>query len=359
MRKRELVDATAVASAGATLPADALQLNLTRQILQKLGADGPDRRSVEAKNIFERWLLAMVNSSAPAVSVYKVYRVTAAEDPANEKLRSELVEKRIAKPAQARALVDDVLELVACALAVKPEASDEVVGCNDKALTYVLMLNGKSFEYHARLDSVAEKLIRIGGCTATVAASLRYAVLAPGGQQWGIPQAHIDYLYDLGVRNEAFASPFNSHLLGKKDATFCSAFPDTDAAFGSLGDFFALEPARTPPGGWVVNPPFVEELLRRAARRCLAMVRAGHAPVFFIMPAWHDCAAYALLRDSKYCAAEVALAPGNYYYEEPSGRRVDTRAASVYFALAPVCEPAAEAGQRAKYREALEHITRI
>jgi hypothetical protein len=143
MRKRELVDATAVASAGATLPADALQLNLTRQILQKLGADGPDRRSVEAKNIFERWLLAMVNSSAPAVSVYKVYRVTAAEDPANEKLRSELVEKRIAKPAQARALVDDVLELVACALAVKPEASDEVVGCNDKALTYVLMLNGK------------------------------------------------------------------------------------------------------------------------------------------------------------------------------------------------------------------------
>ena len=40
-----------------------------------------------------------------------------------------------------------------------------------------------------------------------------------------------------GVKCEGFASPLNCRLGA---GHFCSAFPDTDAAFGSLGSFFNL-----------------------------------------------------------------------------------------------------------------------
>jgi len=40
-----------------------------------------------------------------------------------------------------------------------------------------------------------------------------------------------------GVECEGFASPLNCRLGA---GHFCSAFPDTDAAFGSIGSFFNL-----------------------------------------------------------------------------------------------------------------------
>ena len=42
---------------------------------------------------------------------------------------------------------------------------------------------------------------------------------------------------DLGVDLKVFVSPLNSTY-----AWHCSAFPDTDACFGSLGSFFDLHP---------------------------------------------------------------------------------------------------------------------
>jgi hypothetical protein len=51
----------------------------------------------------------------------------------------------------------------------------------------------------------------------------------------------------MGVSVECFASPLNCHL-----PAFCSAFPDTDAAFGSLGSFFDFFPTE---GSFQVNPP--------------------------------------------------------------------------------------------------------
>ena len=197
--------------------------------------------------------------------------------------------------------------------------------------------------------------MRLGGCSAAAAVAVRYAALAPAGQQWGIPRAHVDYLYrEWGARTEAFASPLNARLLGRPGARFCSLFPDTDAAFGSAGDFFAAAPAGLP-GAWVVNPPFVEAILAAAARRCLAAL-AGPAPppaVFFIGPGWGDAEFYRLLSASEFCAATLALEPGKYYYESPEGAQVPTRARSAYFALAA---PAPAGTAPRDYGAALQNI---
>ena len=48
---------------------------------------------------------------------------------------------------------------------------------------------------------------------------------------------------------ECFASPLNCYC-----PRFCSAFPDTDSVFGSVGSFFDFEFVE---GSFEANPPFV------------------------------------------------------------------------------------------------------
>ena len=79
-------------------------------------------------------------------------------------------------------------------------------------------------------------------------------------------------LLKTGVNMECFASPLNSRY-----ARFCSAFPDTDAAFGSRGSFFHFRPTH---GSFQANPPFVPEVISRGR---------------FATPAdspFHDCSPY-------------------------------------------------------------------
>ncbi len=76
---------------------------------------------------------------------------------------------------------------------------------------------------------------------AVLCVGLRYASLQGGaanggGNQAAAPAEVFDVLQKrLGVTGEAFASPLNCRF----DRYF-SAFPDTDAAFGSLGSFFRV-----------------------------------------------------------------------------------------------------------------------
>ncbi len=364
------------ASAGTcSLANDAAQLRLTNELYAVLKAAATNSRAAtESKSIIERWLLSMVNTGKGS----GIYRHTVLGDKINQQLQTEIVEKRIAHPSRANALVQQLLDLVDKGLAEINSATGEEICCEDDTISYSCELvtcvadssahcadssatasatrSATSFTFTHMIDSATTTLLKIGGCTATVRAALRYAALLSGGQQWGIPRAHVAFLYDrAGVRNEAFASPFNSRLIGLPDASFCSLFTDTDSVFGSKGDFFALDLANAPAGNWVVNPPFVNELMARAARKCLAAVETGTAHFYFIMPAWRDCEAYQLLRKSRFVYAELALEPGAYYYESPTGERIRTRAASIYFAIAPAGPSAAEAKRRADFSAILEH----
>ena len=71
--------------------------------------------------------------------------------------------------------------------------------------------------------------------------------------QAALPPACFRVLQQFGVSMECFASPLNCHF-----SRFCSAFADTDSAFGSVGSFFEFMPTS---GLYEANPPF-EKVLR-------------------------------------------------------------------------------------------------
>ena len=345
-----------------------IQLQITRDVIGYLQTRARNERArAEVANIVERWLLsaanARTNGDLPRGSngdlprgsngdllrrSNRIYMWVHSGSAANAKMAAELVEKKIAhSDTGAAELMKRVMQIVTegvSACANTHSARVVVAQCRGGLECAVELAGSGEIVFNQPLDGAIEALIKMRSCTAALAVAVRYAVIASGGQQWGLPRNHVRELHRLhGVRNEAFASPLNSRLLGLPDAHFCSLFPDTDGPFGSLGDFFAVDLAATP-GNWVVNPPFVEALIERAAARCLDACASADtrgadtrgAPeitFYFVVPAWRDARFYQMLHESPHCAAELALEPGRYYYETPAGARVPTRAPSVYFAL--------------------------
>jgi len=133
---------------------------------------------------------------------------------------------------------------------------------------------------------------------ASFALLARYEALGGAGYQAAVDGAAFDVLKRrLGVGCEAFASPLNCRY-----GRFCSAFPDTDAAFGSLGSFFDFAPER---GSFEMNPPFVPEVLLAAAEHAEKLVAAADAAgarlsFAVIVPAWKDVPMWPALAGSKF-----------------------------------------------------------
>merc|ERR1712125_63860 len=89
---------------------------------------------------------------------------------------------------------------------------------------------------------------------------LRYrSVLQKGSQAACVAEVFDVLRRTFDSRFECFASPMNCRY-----SSMCSAFPDTDAVFGSLGSFFALRP-RT--GSFQLNPPFVDDVIAAMVSR--------------------------------------------------------------------------------------------
>lgn len=116
-----------------------------------------------------------------------------------------------------------------------------------------------------------------------------------GNMHAAAPETAFDWLREeLGVQAEGFASPLNCYF-----ATFCSAFPDTDSVFGSVGSFFDFWP---PEGSFEVGPPYTEEVMESMAKHLLKLLettRASGAPMSFVVfvPDWSDppCSALEIL----------------------------------------------------------------
>jgi phosphorylated CTD-interacting factor 1 len=134
-----------------------------------------------------------------------------------------------------------------------------------------------------------------------------------GGWQLATPPAAMAVLRDrLGVGCEGFASPLNRSALLP---AYCSAFPDTDACFGSRGSFFGQA---FPPGSYQVGPPYDEQLMQRAVdhvHTALATAAPGKAMSFaFIVPDWPVSAALDSLRRSPYLRRAASLAKDGHRY---------------------------------------------
>jgi hypothetical protein len=104
----------------------------------------------------------------------------------------------------------------------------------------------------------------------------RYDTLRPHGYQAALNQHGFRVLERrLGVSCECFASPLNCHF---GSGGYCSAFPDTDNAFGSRGSFFESYPTK---GSFEANPPFVPELMLSMVKHMEVLLtlstEGGHA----------------------------------------------------------------------------------
>ena len=109
---------------------------------------------------------------------------------------------------------------------------------------------------------------------------LRYKTIGGSGFQAALGGGAFAVLRRaFGCTAECFASPLNARA-----SPFCSAFPDVDAAFGSVGSFLRFEPDE---GSFEANPPFapnlIEGMCRHMGRLLTRAEAAGKALLFVVI----------------------------------------------------------------------------
>jgi hypothetical protein len=77
------------------------------------------------------------------------------------------------------------------------------------------------------------------------------------------------------VAHECYASPLNRYF-----GSYCSAFADTDAFFGSAGPFQQFWPAE---GSFEANPPFDQHSVHECFGHIGALLRTASGPLSFVM----------------------------------------------------------------------------
>ncbi|CAK4609507.1 unnamed protein product [Aphanomyces euteiches] len=151
---------------------------------------------------------------------------------------------------------------------------------------------------------------------------LRYESLDGGGFQAALNEDCFNVLLEhFDCRMECFASPFNCRY-----GHFCSAFLDTDMAFGSFGSFFDFTPSS---GCFEANPPFVPALISKMAKHMTTCLEnaAANAPLCFIIiiPAWEHTEGWQLLEQSRFNQHTLHLSQKNHGYCEGKQQMRPTR----------------------------------
>lgn len=286
----------------------------------------------EAKNILERFLLSMSNSSA--TSTDPVYKKCDLRNAYVKKLIHEIVEKKAFTSSTSSPIPLSTAKQMFHAT-IKPSMDSflnvvtfPTVRTHKTSLTDTDIIF--TYEDQTIVMPVSRSILNVLRAfdkTRVSAMMLRYSSILVRGQQWGVSQRQYNDLYTtFGIHYEGFASPLNSRLMGKPDAKFCSLFMDTDRYFGSMGPFFEVDMLR-PTGKqqtavhWTVNPPYVDDILVRSAKKvhqtCLEAARSTTTKfmAFFIMPGWIDSKCYEILHNSRFKRQEIKLLPRTYVYE--------------------------------------------
>lgn len=161
---------------------------------------------------------------------------------------------------------------------------------------------------------------------------LRYDSLQGGGYQAAMNEECFDViLRTFDCRMECFASPLNCRY-----GQYCSAFLDTDRAFGSLGSFFEFVPKS---GCFEANPPFIPQLIRAMALHMHTILKSATAPLCFIIivPEWKDDPSWNLLEQNEFNKRRISIAQKEHGFLEglqqhrPTRWRISSCDTSVFF----------------------------
>ena len=153
---------------------------------------------------------------------------------------------------------------------------------------------------------------------------VRYESLDGFGWQAAIsPIVIAAFVRHFDITCECFASPLNCQL-----PTYCSIFPDTDAAFGSIGNFFKFFPKE---GSFEANPPFVAALMVKMLAHITSLLELSSGPMSFIIivPAWTEDPHFAALSGSPFRKGLLIIPAAEHCYCDGSryNRKDDFRPA--------------------------------
>jgi hypothetical protein len=315
---------------------------ITQDLLQKLKLAFPAERDLyEAKNILERWLLSLANAREETIEQSckttpdgTVYLNLPENDPLQKKMLAEFKQKfpkmQHFNPVVLIQYVKDQMQFI-------PAQYDPEVPTYQDCLKY------EQFVISPLTDRM-QKMLQRAGYKATLRSAIRYQAALQGSQHWGLPQSHHASLYLFGFRNEGFTSPFNSRYAFYPEGRFCSLFPEVDHPFGNcIGNFFKVT-LTDYPGGWYINPPFVEHLLLKAVKHILLHLSvAGKYPLLvnLLLPAWLDAEFYLLIKSSPYVVHETKLLRNKYYFELPDGSKIQAKVDTLYLTISshPIPQP--------------------
>jgi len=161
---------------------------------------------------------------------------------------------------------------------------------------------------------------------------LRYKSILSKGQHCALPQSTYDILYNkYNFKVEGFSSPFNSRLNKYDDTYIGSLFYEVDKYFGSIGKFsLANILDEKIKGNWMVNPPFISELLTETAEIILeGLDKLTFSRTFiFMMPYWDDNEGLIKLRESKYHHKSIIL-PKFHSYIECDDKKIRTQSDTI------------------------------
>ena len=311
---------------------EAESATLARTLVKAAIENAPPKVVREAPKIIERWLLSNANNTKfDDDRPWAVFRGATGDSSLVAKLEEEFIAVG-AKPGMGATIT----ELVNGTISNDPPTwrDVDIVVYDDGVSVTGDRGSIRSKIYPEQCRELKRRAARRGfepdmvSCKLA-AAALRYESTLSGGQQLGLPRSHYAKLYGLGVRNEGFASPFNSRFvaLGAGDAGFCSAFPDTDAAFGSIGPFQSADMAGSQTS-WSLNPPYIETLIgvtndRATVALDSAASNSSRDPllIFVLVPVWDDSKHIRALVKNKYTVAVEHLKAKSYKLEEPNGRK--------------------------------------
>ena len=170
----------------------------------------------------------------------------------------------------------------------------------------------------ASVDEAEQKFLRALFCLLC-----RYDAVGGAGYQCAVPAAGFDALREaVCAGGECFASPLNC-----RTGSYCSAFADVDAPFGSSGNFLDFYPER---GSYEANPVFVPETMSAMAEHVEGLLgaAAAGAPSRYgkgggkrgkpralsfavIVPVWRECKFYSALMGSTFRRGEPLMLPAD------------------------------------------------
>lgn len=290
----------------------------------------------EFTNTLQRWFI-FINEDFNDVPKYEFYPILPDIElghAAAQFLRAALIEKQFVSERDADAATDKLLQ------AIRRRHAREVSQVH----------HGETGPLHVEYDSercvvVVNKfqsrevprvalLVSKGGVIAAARMLLRYESFGNGSYQWGDPQeVHKVLHHQFHVRYEGFASPVNSRFIEYANTHFCSLFPETDGVFGSLGNFFNVD-MREHSGGWSVNPPFLNDLMKKVADRIEQVLDDGSACYFFCtFPSWTDDDGWMTLNGSRHLLKRFDLKAHHFIVQDAYGHTFEPKMAMNLFVM--------------------------